>query len=99
MSTPMLSQVIADTIGAPAGHAGAAPYVLAFLSSTAVEVIAVAALLSMLAFGIARSVRGSTSLEDHRPWGGLDALKLYKIVIPLVCLTMTAWIWISTQGG
>jgi len=101
MSIPMLSGAAAETFNASAGHSGAAPYVLAFMSSTAIEVVAVAAILSMVAFSLGRSILGTTSLGDHwlRLWSGFDVLKLTKIIIPLACLTVTVWVWIATQGA
>lgn len=78
-----------------------APYSLAFLSSTAVEIIAVAVLLTLLTVGVARSILKSTTISQQwlRLYRALDVLKLYKMIIPLACLTGTVWVWSLIQGG
>ena len=101
MSVHMLARTVGETVGATAAQAAATPYTLAFLSSTAVEIIAVATVLTMLALGIARSIFRSSALGDHwlRLYRAFDVLKLSKMVIPLACLSATVWVWSLIQGA
>jgi hypothetical protein len=101
MDIQTVSRAVADTIGKLVGHGAAAPYGVAFLSSTAVEVIAAAAILTMLALGLVRSIFRSTTISDRWPrlYRVLDVLKLYKMVIPLACLSATVWVWSLMEGA
>lgn len=101
MSVQMLARAVADTVDATAGHAAATPYALAFLTSTAVEVIAVATVLTMLAIGALRSLFRSSAISDNWPrfYRAFDILKLSKMVIPLACLSATVWVWTLIQGA
>lgn len=101
MNGQMAAQAFGDMVGGPAGPDGAAPYALAFLSSTALEVIAVAVVLTMVAFGLGRAMFRSNSLGDYwlRIYRAFDVLKLSKMVIPLACLSATVWMWTLIQGA
>jgi hypothetical protein len=101
MNVESLVRAVADALGAAPGHEPAGPYLLAFLSSTAVEVIAVSAMLAMLVFGGARTVLRSNAVSHGWPrlYRALDVLKLSKMVIPLACLSATVWIWNLVQGA
>ena len=92
---------ITQLFAIPAAHGDAATYVLAFLSSTAVELVAVACLISAFAIGGLRHLFQATADQDRHDGGGfrLDVVSLSKLVIPLACLTMTVWIYIATQGA
>ena len=101
MGVQGLAQAAADTVGATAGHTAATPYELAFLSSTAIEIIAVATLLTMIALSISRSVFRSGGMGDYwlRLYRTFDILKLSKMLIPLACLSATVWVWSLVQGA
>jgi hypothetical protein len=101
MSVQMTARAIAFMVGGAAGLAAAAPYTLAFLTSTAVEVIAVATVFTMLAFGLGRSILRSSAIGDHwqRLYRAFDVLKLSKMLIPLACLSATVWVWSLIQGA
>jgi hypothetical protein len=101
MSVEMLAHAVTDTLVGASGHEGAAPYTLAFMSSTVVEVIAVAVIFTMLTLGVARSFLRSNGISDHwlRLYRALDVFKLYKMIIPLGCLVATGWIWTLIQGA
>ena len=101
MSVKMAAQALADAANATASHADTTPYVLAFLSSTAVEVIAVATILTMLAFAVTRSLFRSNAFSDRslRLHRAIDVLKLSKMLIPLACLSATVWVWSLVQGA
>jgi hypothetical protein len=101
MNVHILTRAYSDTVGGAAGQAAGAPYALAFLSSTAIEVVAVATVLTMLAFGLARSLFRSSG-AGHRPGRAHRALyimKLHKMLIPLACLSATVWVWSLIQGA
>jgi hypothetical protein len=99
MNVASILQVVANTFGAAPDQSAAGPYLAAFLSSTAIEVAAVAALLAMVLSGGARAVlrAGALSHGLARVYRALDVLKLYKIVIPMACLSATLWIWSLIQ--
>ena len=101
MSVQLAAQALADTVNATASHTAATPYTLAFLSSTAVEVIAIAAIFTMLAFAFGRSLFGSNPISDRwlRLHRAFDILKLSKMLIPLACLSATVWVWSLIQGA
>jgi len=101
MNVESIVQTAGSALGAASGHEAAIPYLLAFLSSAAVEVIAVAVVLAMLMLGAARSILGSNTMTATwlRLYRALDVLKLYKMVIPLACLSATVWIWTLIQGA
>jgi hypothetical protein len=101
MSVQVLARAAADTLGATAGHAAATPYDLAFLSSTAVEIITVATVLTMVALSLARSIFRSGGMGDYwlRLYRAFDILKLSKMIIPLACLSATVWVWSLIQGA
>ena len=82
-------------------HKDTTPYAMVFLSSTALEVIAVATLLTVLALGLVRVLFRSSGVADRwlRLYRAFDAFKLYKMVIPLACLTATVWVWNLVQGA
>jgi len=100
MSVHMAAQALADTANATASHAATTPYTVAFASSTAVEVIAVATVFTMLVFAGARSLFRSSAISDQwlRLHRAFDILKLSKVLIPLVCLSATVWVWNLVQG-
>jgi hypothetical protein len=100
MSVQMMARALADMVGGGAGHEAATPYTLAFLTSTAVEVIAVATVFTMFAFGLGRSILRSSVIGDHWPrlYRAFDILKLSKMLIPLACLSATVWVWSLIQG-
>jgi hypothetical protein len=100
MNVETLMQAVADALGVSPGHEPAGPYLVAFLSSTAVEVIAVATVLAMVIFGSARTILRSGAISHAwlRLYRALDVLKLHKVVIPLACLTATIWVWTLVQG-
>lgn len=85
---------------APSLHGDATTYVLAFLSSTVVELIAVACLISGFAVSVVGRLIRSTAQGDRLPrlLGRLDILSLSKLIIPVSCLTMTLWVYFATQG-
>jgi hypothetical protein len=97
----MMTQAVADTLAGTSGHEAAAPYTWAFMSSTVVEVIAVAAISTMLILGIVRSIFGLSSISQQwlRLYRALDVFKLSKMIIPLACLTATVWVWSLIQGA
>lgn len=101
MSVQMAAQILADTADATASHGAATPYALAFLSSTAIEIVAVATVLTMLAFAVARSMFRSSVISDQwlRFYRAFDILKLSKMLIPLACLSATVWVWSLIQGA
>jgi hypothetical protein len=101
MSVQMLAHAVSDTLVGSTGHEADAPYTLAFMSSTVVEVIAVAVIFAMLAVGLARSIFRSSAISDRwlRFYRALDVFKLYKMIIPLGCLVATGWIWNLIQGA
>ena len=94
-------QNLTQLFSVPAAQGDAATYVLAFLSSTAVELIAVACLISAFAIGAVRKLLRAGADQDpqDRTWGRFDVLSLSKLIIPLACLTMTVWVYIVTQGA
>ena len=100
MSVQMAEQIFADTANATA-HGAATPYALLFLSSTAIEVIAVATVLTMLAFAVARSIFRPSVISHPSPrfHRAFDILKLSKMLIPLACLSATVWVWSLIQGA
>jgi hypothetical protein len=100
MNVEGLVRTVADAFGAAPGHGPAGPYVAAFLSSTAVEVIAVTGVLAMLLSGGARTLlRSTVSLGWLRLYRAVDVYKLSKTVIPLACLSATLWVWTLIQGS
>ena len=100
MSGQITAQAIGDMVGGSTGS-DSAPYALAFLSSTALEVIAVAIILTMVAFGLGRAIFRSNSIGDYwlRLYRAFDVLKLSKMLIPLACLSATVWVWNLVQGA
>ena len=94
-------QSLTQLFAVPSAHGDAATYVLAFLSSTAVELIAVACLVSALAIGGLRHLFRETADQDpnDRLWGRFNVLSLSKLIIPVTSLTMTVWIYVATQGA
>jgi len=101
MSVQMAAQILADTANVTASRGAATPYALAFLSSTAIEVIAVATVFTMLAFAVARSIFRSNVISHQwlRFHRAFDILKLSKMLIPLACLSATVWVWSLIQGA
>ncbi|HLZ82794.1 MAG TPA: hypothetical protein VKQ54_04455 [Caulobacteraceae bacterium] len=95
MSGQLAASAVGDMVGGANGHEAATPYALAFLSSTALEVIVVSAVLTMLAFALGRAVFRVGALGDHwsRLYRAFDVLKLSKMLIPLACLSATVWVW------
>ena len=95
------ARAVGDVVGGGSGHEAATPYDLAFLSSTAVEVIAVSAVLTMLAFALGRVLFRSSAFGGHwlRLYRAFDVLKLSKMLIPLACLSATVWVWTLIQGA
>ena len=91
---------LTDVFSASAAHGEGATYALAFLSSTALELIAVAFLVSAFARGALRQLtRPQRTGARARPiWARFDVLSLSKLLIPLSCLTMTIWIYLATQN-
>ena len=92
-------QSLTQLVSVPAAHGDAATYVVAFLSSTAVELVAVACLISAFALGgVSQLLRGGGD-HDRRRTGRFqfDVLSLSKLIIPVTCLIMTVWIYLATQ--
>jgi hypothetical protein len=85
------------TFAIPSAHADDAPYALAFLSSTAIEVAAVAFLL----FLMVSAALGRSPLAGiwSRAWRGATAAGVYKLAIPIACLTLTVWGWVAARGA
>ncbi len=99
MNLHLAAQALAGTAGATA-HTADTTYALAFLSSTAVELVAIAALFTMLASAAMRFLFKSSAISDYwvRLNRAFDILKLSKMVIPLACLSATVWVWSLVQG-
>ena len=77
-----------------------APLAVAFLSSTAVELIAVAALLTVVANAAARRATGRrTPADAPRMNFRIDVMKLHKLIIPVLSLAFTVWLWTATRGA
>jgi hypothetical protein len=77
------------------------PYQVAFLTSSAVEVIAVAALLALAVTSLTRRApKARGKVADRRlERRGIDVMHLHKLVIPVVSLGVTIWIWTATRGA
>jgi hypothetical protein len=84
----------------PTVDASTAPYLLAYMSSSAIEVVAVAVGLSMIAFTLLRRLppAAPARAKSARPARRFDVLHLSKLVLPLFSLGVTGWIWVSTQS-
>ena len=77
-----------------------APYALAFLSSTAIELFAVAVLLTIVANAATRrGVERRASADAARITFRIDIMKLYKLIIPVLSLGFTVWLWTATRGA
>jgi uncharacterized membrane protein len=101
MSVQLLAHGASDILVGSAAREASDPYTVAFMSSTVVEVIAVAMIFAMLTFGLARSLFRWSAISERwlRLYRALDVFKLYKMIIPLGCLVATGWIWNLIQGA
>ena len=73
MSLPHWIQVYADALHS--GHADAAQYVVAYLSSSGVEALAVAAAVSVVAYRLGRGVFEVLSAHETPPVGQREAFR------------------------
>lgn len=98
MSVTYVLQTAAQATGAAARHSEGPAYLAAFLSSSAVEVIAI---VLALAFALYQAGRGISQLPLigrlwARAWRGFDVFQLYKLIIPAASLAGLLVIWVST---
>lgn len=102
MSVHQLIQFYTEFAHGAANHPGGAPYVVAYLSSAAVEIVAIGGALALMGVAIARRASGwGMALGSlwSEIWREFDFVQLGKLVIPLACLTMTGWIWFSMHAS
>ena len=78
-----------------------APYAVAFLSSNAIEVIAVAALLTVIANTVTRRAARNSGAAGRAPRSlfRIEPMHFHKLIIPVLSLGLTIWLWTATRGA